>query len=160
MKSSRSFKVEICGVEELTSKFKSKEFDVVVSIRDPVISLQTAGEAAIIQCMIAQHCSTVYLFEFKDIRGRRNTSPDAPDLDNVTEMYEAIRMILDESDATKILVHCAAGISRSSAFAYMFWRTVGLNNKKAREKIRLVRPQARPNERIIHLFTSNYSVHV
>lgn len=58
----------------------------------------------------------------------------------------------------KVLVHCAAGISRSATLvcAYLIWE-FGLNPKKALEYLRRCRPQVNPNDGFLHKLTVYYN---
>ena len=49
------------------------------------------------------------------------------------------------------LIHCAAGVSRSPAIAYVILRGRGLSESDAMKEVKISAPQADPNPRIIRI---------
>jgi predicted protein tyrosine phosphatase len=72
-----------------------------------------------------------------------------------TEHVQQLLVFLDEWDDTRelLLIHCRAGISRSTAFAYIAacYRNPDVSELLIARELRRVAPNARPNERIIEL---------
>lgn len=143
----------ICGVDEVRNYLvENDDVNVVVSIGDPIVSMATQAQDSQIRRLTEKHCDSVYRFYFKDVRGKKSTAPNAPDAADVVSMLFVIKKILTRERPIKILIHCVAGISRSAAFAYMLLCTSGLSKEQTLAEIRRIRPQARPNERILRLF--------
>jgi predicted protein tyrosine phosphatase len=66
-------------------------------------------------------------------------------------VYEIIKFADSLRDDDRVLVHCFAGLSRSTAAAFiMAFRKIG-NIQGAVEIMMKVRPQARPNRRLCYL---------
>ena len=75
-------------------------------------------------------------------------SPTKEDVQRIIELAETLR-----SSSGRILVHCAAGISRSSAAALIMhavWLGTG-RERDALERVLAQRPIARPNRRMVEL---------
>jgi len=75
-------------------------------------------------------------------------SPTKEDVERIVELAETMR-----SSSGRILVHCAAGISRSSAAALIMhavWLGPG-RERDALERVLRQRPLARPNRRMVEL---------
>jgi protein tyrosine phosphatase len=145
--------IEIWGGVELDDVLQSNHvpYTRVISIRDrslghdnhtPLDELLTSHTKT--ECVIDR-------FVFNDIRGRKNTSPNAPDLDDVTRIVEIARL-LRPSD--HILVHCNKGVSRSTAVAAILLMANNdhLSEDSACREVRKSRPVSRPNQRLLWLY--------
>jgi predicted protein tyrosine phosphatase len=63
-----------------------------------------------------------------------------------------ILKIIDFAKKHKVhIIHCHAGISRSTAVAYAIFRSQGMNKEKALREINKLNPYAQPNELIVRL---------
>lgn len=49
------------------------------------------------------------------------------------------------------VIHCHAGVSRSSAIAYAIFRGQGMSSKDAMKEVYKINPHAEPNKRIVRL---------
>lgn len=74
--------------------------------------------------------------------------PTEDDVRSIIELAESLR-----SSAGKVLIHCEAGVSRSSAAAlimYAYWFGAG-REREALERVLAQRPMARPNRLMVSL---------
>lgn len=89
-------------------------------------------------------------FVYKNVR-----MLDVPDFDILSAFEECVQFVIESienniagtTEAGRCLVHCNAGVSRSSSviIAYLI-KQKGLCYEKALEMVRVNRPQARPND--------------
>jgi predicted protein tyrosine phosphatase len=139
-------RIHICGVPELEALLK-RPFSHIVSIWDPEWIDRGGIENQLRKRLSVE--TRLHLAYFHDIRveeyGRR--APAEDDLRRILAFVEDL-----EPDA-EILIHCWAGISRSTAVAYaILCQATGPGHEAiCMESIFSVRPQAFPNVLIIEL---------
>ena len=139
-------KITICGVEEL-SDLDLTRFTHVISIWDPVWQGRDNHELQIRRKL--SDSTQVHFAYFDDI--------PVPMDDRVAATLDQIREILAfgaaANERSSILIHCWAGVSRSSGVAYaVLCQAAGLGNEKeCLAHLRKVRPQAVPNSLIVTL---------
>jgi predicted protein tyrosine phosphatase len=112
-----------------------------------IISISAPGESVPAGF---EHCVTGIHLEFFDVL-EDNGFEYGPKASHVEQVIEFARSIQDQDG--KLLVHCEAGISRSSAAALTVFAT-WLGTGKEREavaKVYAVRPQAWPNGLFVEL---------
>ena len=144
---------------------KNPHIHTVISSMDPPTSLQDdailSDFAIRVRSIVINGVEQSYeryhvMFRFKDIRGRKNTSPDAPDEDDIDNIVNILQGIVDKNGHMSggILIHCQAGVSRSTAISYMLVRLAfpELAPHRCREYVKSLRSISRPNERMVHLF--------
>lgn len=89
-----------------------------------------------------------YLFE------RHPLEPFSPTLEDINKIVNftnnSIKKKLEEKPI--VLIHCAAGISRSTATAQIILEELGLTEQEAISEVLRVRPQARPNSILLKLY--------
>lgn len=147
-------KLLICGVHELEPIFaKHDDIHTILSIRDkPADSLFDNKQESVFRTWLKQHCRVqVQSFYFKDYRKRR--PPEGLDLPTELDV-DRMKSLVPSLAAAKghVLFHCNAGVSRSTAFAYIMLRETGMSVQQTQQEIRRLRPVARPNPRITNIY--------
>jgi predicted protein tyrosine phosphatase len=99
----------ICGVDELSEQ-EGKHWTHVISIWDKVFLYDTACREKVKE--IAPHAELLFSF-FEDTDD--STHPDAPRLRDIKRILDFTSKLPEKA---KVLVHCRAGVSRSTAIAY------------------------------------------
>lgn len=84
----------------------------------------------------------LYRFVFEDVSHECTTGPS---LKIVKRMIKTFKTILDNNDSPDVLFHCAAGISRSTAAAFIFLVVAGWTYENAIKEIFAVRGYVSPN---------------
>ena len=139
-------KIKICGVDEL-GDLDLTQFTHVISIWDPVWQGRDNHESQIRRKL--GDATRVHFAYFDDI--------PVPMDDRVAATPEQIQEILafgaTANDRSSILIHCWAGVSRSTAVAYaVLCQAAGPGNEKeCLSHLRKIRPQAVPNSLIVTL---------
>lgn len=133
------FPTSICGLDELPD-FARSDVSHVVSILDP-----TTPEPAVLKTY-APHIHIIYRFDdvIRDIPGFQ--APVKQDVERILAFGENLR----HQQVHHLLIHCHAGVSRSTAMAAMLMaqHKPGLE-EDAFAVIREIRPRSWPNSRMI-----------
>jgi len=151
-------RIIICGQHEVFKRIaEEKEPPVVVSILDPPSSMIESRALGRFERSI-QGVKKHHLFLFQDIRGRKDTNPEAPDAGTIADIVEVLTCLIATNIPT-VIIHCQAGISRSTAMGYMLLQLLHPNQteKDTMLNLRKLRPQAQPNPRMLHLFSQYHS---
>lgn len=137
------FKVSICGIEELADHCEAG-VSHVLSILDPDWPVPDAFGA------FDEH--TKLELRFHDIIEEHDADRIAPQQDHVADLLTFGRGVSLESEA-HLLVHCHAGVSRSTASMALILAQALPNLPGAHifEEILRMRPRAWPNLRILEL---------
>lgn len=100
----------------------------------------------------------VYRFEFDDTSNEfadksRYIVVSRTDVENIIRIGVSIKNSLKENSKVNLLVHCAAGISRSTATAYVILNTIlgGGHEKECMQMVYNARPIAMPNSLIVKI---------
>lgn len=139
-------KLTICGVQELDA-LDLPGFSHVISIWDPVW-MERGNHIEKLRGKLAPEAKTHFTY-MHDI--------STPTDEQVVPTAEKIAAILEFgrslTEADNLLVHCWAGVSRSTAVAYSLLCSLSQpgEEKKCLSTMRESRPQAMPNELIISL---------
>jgi predicted protein tyrosine phosphatase len=88
----------------------------------------------------------LYRFVFEDVS---HDCPTGPSLKIVQKMIKTFKTILDNNDSPDVLFHCAAGISRSTAAAFIFLVVAGYSYEKAFGAVYDARGSTYPNQLMI-----------
>jgi len=138
------FKLMICGLHELQMALARFRPTHVVSIGDPDDEPQ----------MFPESISVLYLNFFDadsdhEIRDRLPRPGDVPSARHAKAILEFGRQIPASS---RLLLHCWAGVSRSTASAILLVaQALPGNEDMAIEIVRAVRPQLCPNRRLVEV---------
>jgi predicted protein tyrosine phosphatase len=146
-------KILICGVNEIPSMFKLHNISVIISICDPIQSLNDCAKEKQFRDFLHNH-SITHSFYFKDFRKRKpigigtSENTNIPSIEDVIRMKELAPSLKDQT----VLFHCTAGISRSTAFAYILLREQGFSSDETFKKLLQIRPISSPNPRITYIY--------
>ena len=139
------FRISVCGIEELTSHC---EIDVshVLSILDPDWPVPEAFGA------FGKHVKLE--LRFHDVIDEQNSGTIAPQLGHVADVLSFGRRLTAEQETdAHLLVHCHAGVSRSTAAMALILAQAlpEVSAKRIFGEVLRIRPQAWPNLRILEL---------
>lgn len=84
-------------------------------------------------------------FEFRDLTINARQSPQWSDVDRLLECADTLL------DHDRLLIHCWAGVSRSTAIAYTLWVYQDIEPVEAIRRIVEDRPKAHPNRKIVRM---------
>lgn len=139
-------KIHVCGVPELEAAFKTP-FTHVISIWDPEWIERGSLENQL-KKRLPGH-TRLHIAYFHDTRaeepGRRAPAED--------DLRRILHFAADLNPEASVLIHCWAGISRSTAVAYaILCQSTGPGREsECIESILSIRPQAYPNALIVEL---------
>jgi len=132
----------ICGIGELNELFETRKFDAIISILDPsgnsgwfVKHNEKRAER------LRRHCDTTLCMDFCD-----------DDFVPYAAVVEIITFVRQLPPGARLLVHCAAGISRSTAAALIALREHGVDYEGALAEVLRVRDIAQPNAMMLLLY--------
>ena len=120
-----------------------KKFDVVISIND--------GRDGKFEDAVKRMSKHPYFFYFLDLS---TDHPHGPREDHVKQIR---KIAASHRTAEAFLIHCKAGISRSTAAALVVMDGWGVPAQEALTELFRIRPQARPNELMIKFLPKEYS---
>ena len=139
------FKTSVCGIEELAGHCESR-VSHVLSILDPDWPVPDAfggyGEHARLE------------LRFHDVIEASNPDMIAPQQTHVAELLAFGRGLLEEPhDDAHLLVHCHAGVSRSTASVALILAQAlpDVSANRIFEEVLHIRPQAWPNLRMLEI---------
>jgi predicted protein tyrosine phosphatase len=139
------FRITVCGIEELSGHHDAN-VSHVLSILDPEWPVPEVFGA------FGEHARLE--LRFHDIIDERNADVIAPRKEDVAELLTFGRGLMDDpqSDA-HLLIHCHAGVSRSTAsMALILAQTLpDMPASRIFEEVLRIRPQAWPNLRMLEL---------
>jgi len=139
-------KITVCGVHEL-SECDLSAYSRIVSIWDPVPD-GTARRAHPMRAALSG-LPTVHFASFHDVpHGVADTTPAT-----AQQIREILGFVRTAEAGSSLLIHCWAGVSRSTAIAYAILCDAagpGLERECLAALLRL-RPQALPNAHIVSL---------
>jgi predicted protein tyrosine phosphatase len=139
------FRISVCGIEELANHCEVG-VSHVLSILDPDWPVPEAFDA------FNQHAKLE--LRFHDVIDEQNPATIAPQHKDVAEVLNFGRRLSDDREKdTHLLVHCHAGVSRSTAAMAVILAQVvpEAPAKRIFEEVLRIRPQAWPNLRILEL---------
>jgi predicted protein tyrosine phosphatase len=139
------FRITICGIEELADHCDGN-VSHVLSILDPDWPIPEAFGA------FGGHAKLE--LRFHDVIDEHNAGMIAPQQEHVADLLTFARGLLEEPQSdVHLLVHCHAGVSRSTAsMALILAQTLpDLAASLIFDEVLRIRPQAWPNLRILEL---------
>jgi predicted protein tyrosine phosphatase len=139
------FRISVCGIEELAGHCETG-VSHVLSILDPDWPVPEAFGA------FGEH--TKLELRFHDVIENDIAGTIAPQLKHVEELLAFGRNLLPEPhEDAHLLVHCHAGVSRSTASMALILAQAlpDATGKRIFEEILRIRPQAWPNLRILEI---------
>lgn len=115
------------------SSFEGRDFDYIISISDPGVPPIKNIERA------KKGYFSISFLDTKDV-----SKEHAPRKYHVKKIVSFLRKI---EEGSKVLIHCYAGVSRSSATAYILLNLLygPGKEKEILKHIKKIRPQAKPN---------------
>jgi predicted protein tyrosine phosphatase len=139
------FRITVCGIEELAGHCDAN-VSHVLSILDPEWPVPKVFGA------FGEHAKLE--LRFHDVIDEHDADLIAPQQEQVADLLTFARGLLEEPKAdVHLLVHCHAGVSRSTAsMALILAQTLpDLAASRILEEVLRIRPQAWPNLRILEL---------
>lgn len=139
------FRVSICGIEELTGRCGAG-VSHVVSILDPNWPVPEAFGA------FGEHVKLELRFD--DVIEPRNAPEIVPSHEHVAQLLDFGRDLISKpAREAHLLVHCHAGISRSTASMTLILAQAlpGIRGSSIMDEVLRIRPHAWPNLRIIEI---------
>jgi predicted protein tyrosine phosphatase len=139
------FRITICGIEELAGHCNTK-VSHALSILDPEWPVPEAFGA------FGEH--TKLELRFHDVIDEYNADMIMPQQEHVAEILSFGSRLLKESQAdAHLLIHCHAGVSRSTASMALILAQAlpDVTASRIFEEMLRLRPQAWPNLRILEL---------
>lgn len=120
-------------------------FNLIVSI-DACTSMAEQMQRAKTLQVLEEHADQVVSLTFMDTTDELDMDgPRASDADRAKELGAGLR------PGDRVLVHCLAGVSRSTAFAMLMLEARGLTREQSFEAVKRVRPCAQPNKLMLRL---------
>ena len=139
------FRFSVCGIEELTG-YCATNVSHVLSILDPDWPVPDALGA------FGEHAKLE--LRFNDVIEERCADMIAPQQEHVADLLAFGRGLMREPPAdVHLLVHCHAGVSRSTASMVLILAQalVDIPGGRILEEVLRIRPQAWPNLRMLEL---------
>lgn len=139
----------ICSWLEFNKRVAEERFDAIVSVKDPSTSHHFRDVRTLQRhSRLLQHCSKVICLDFYDI------TDDRPSVRGPTRsvIEQIVRFARTLPRGSRVIVHCMAGISRSTAAAIILLREHGLSHEQALAEVVVRRPIAWPNKRMLALY--------
>lgn len=90
-------------------------------------------------------------YEKRDDKNSMITVPTAPLKEDVENILNYFKGLIDSGLPIRLLINCHAGISRSTAAGLMLLKLIHQDNRIAKEKLQEIRPIAYPNGLMIRL---------
>jgi predicted protein tyrosine phosphatase len=139
------FRISVCGIEELASHCEVG-VSHVLSILDPDWPVPEAFGA------FGEHARLE--LRFHDVIDAQDAGTVAPQAEHVTEILSfGRRLLAPRGQDRHLLVHCHAGVSRSTAAMTLILARAlpEVSANRIFEEVLRIRPQAWPNLRILEL---------
>lgn len=139
----------ICSWMEFNKRVAEERFDAIVSVKNPSTSHHFRDVRTLQRhSRLLQHCNKVICLDFYDITDDR-PSVRGPTRSVIEQIVRFARML---PRGSRVIVHCMAGISRSTAAAIILLREHGLSHEQALAEVVVRRPIAWPNKRMLDLY--------
>jgi len=141
--------ITICGISELNNILHEKDFEHIVCFLDPPHGSEATTTTKQHHKLLRSFTKNIHTIFCKDIRGSKNTSPDAPSFGTIDKLVKIANTICE---GDHVLIHCTQGISRSTAGAMILLMTKGHTQEEAYTMVRKTRSVAHPNDRMLRLY--------
>ncbi len=132
--------LSICGAHEAPQIASQTQLTDIISIGDP------DGYPALCAPQPMPDFSAsgakVHRFEFQDVAHECETGPTAAHVKRIIDLADEL---IARPDDVHLLVHCQAGISRSTCAAFILAVRTGLTYQQAYDYIRMIRGVLNPN---------------
>lgn len=132
--------VNVCGVNDVP-RFAQSNLTDMISIGDPSTHPEICAAQPPPDFTVFPN-TRIHRFEFQDIGHICETSPTA---EHVKRLLDLIDGFIASKEDLRILFHCQAGISRSTAAAFILCVRAGLTYQQAYDYILSVRGILMPN---------------
>lgn len=128
-----SISIAICGVLEVPA-FAQSQITDIVSIGDVEMWLPDLSRFSPVP--------KLHRFEFNDICHVADVSPTQEHIKNLLTLFDTF---LARTEDSRILFHCTAGRSRSTAAAFIFYVRAGISYSEAYRSVEQARGAIAPN---------------
>jgi predicted protein tyrosine phosphatase len=133
--------------EEQAQKFAQvNKVDQILSIGDTSSMLEQSQRARLLAKFQAL-CADVEGLDFVDTEHPANL--DGPLDRHIQKIMSAAARV---HEGATVLIHCRAGVSRSTAVAMVYYMTLGYTEEESYALVAQVRPQLRPNQLVLNLY--------
>ena len=142
-------RLTICAYFQVSRLIQENHYDGILSIKDPKSNPRWSENArAARHRKFTKRCRTVLCMDFVDCD---QSSINAPRDYHIAAIVEFARKL---KRGSRVLVHCIAGISRSTASAMILLQEHGMGQTEAYEEVLRIRPEAVPNRFMLELFNA------
>ena len=145
-------KLEILSENEaIAAVHGGARYDFIASIGNPPYSVESADHRGLLLALFRGSAAEVLGQDYYDMEGN---GEGAPTLEHVREIRLAAARFPRFADCGRscsLMVHCAAGYSRSPAFALIFLVALGFSEDQAYQKLRSLKRSFRPNRGLLEL---------
>ena len=139
--------ITICAKSEVFDLLSKSKYDAIISIDNVCNNRKfTDNKANTRRKQLAKYCEQVLHLRFYDVVDKNNI--DGPKLYHIIRIKEFAETLRDK----KVLIHCIAGISRSTAAAMIVLMCLDHGIDEARSHILKIRPIADPNQLMLDLY--------
>lgn len=140
--------ITVCGIEQASALLTTVKFSHIVSINNP-------GQSAPV---IPKHQGEVLRLRFDDIEVPYGASittgyvpVSVPQMESLCWFLEWFKLYNDNNKDGRILIHCSAGIARSTAAALVLLYMETVEAQIVVDELLKLAPDASPNRRMCRL---------
>jgi predicted protein tyrosine phosphatase len=141
---------------------KGEKWDVIVSILSPGMYEKSTAKTALFRSRLKLRCAKQFFLalDFDDIESIVGSDSFPPTTEHISRLLELAGAV-EEAKLNgslvqpKILVHCQAGISRSTASAIVMLTKWGYTKQDATNFVMNIRPYAMPNKLVLNLLDAS-----
>ncbi len=152
--------ITICAYSDVADLLKTNKYDSIISIKNPKKNdVYTDMELIRRYRRFKNHPNQsindnhLLCMSFLDINVKhRKESPCNHHILRIIRLAEQLKLYMNDKSDISILIHCIAGISRSSASAIILLEELGYTTNNAISHVFKVRPIAVPNTLMLEIY--------
>lgn len=152
--------ITICAYADVADLLKTNKYDSIISIKNPKqddlwtnMELMKRYKRFKDHPNQSIHDNHVLCMSFLDTNVKNiKESPCNTHILRIIRLAEHLKLYMNDKSDISILVHCIAGISRSSASAIILLEELGYTHHDAKMAVFRVRPIAIPNMLMLELY--------